>query len=111
MSNQDQKNIQVDLESANTQVSLSESIQRLMKNRDFKKVMTEGYFKDNAVRLVTLKGNPEFQSAEDQAHLIKEMDSIGSVQNYLQAQLTMGHQAAGAIEDYEEELERLREQE
>ena len=106
--NDDIQQIHIDIESATEQAALGAAVTRLMKNKDFKKVILDGLFKNEAVRLVLLKGDPSMQSDEAQKELLKQMDGIGSLRQYLYAMEMLGKRAAGAIEDYQEELETLR---
>ena len=109
--NEDVQQITIDLENAKEQVALGNSVTRLMKNKDFKRVILDGLFKNEAVRLVLLKGDPSMQSDQDQKGLLQQMDAIGSLRQYLYATEVLGKRAEGAIEDYEQELETIRNEE
>ncbi|WP_027854448.1 hypothetical protein [Marinobacterium litorale] len=103
--------IELNIKEAERMADLARSVKRLRSNRDFKKIIMEGYFENEPVRLVMLKSDPQFQSEERQQALLKEMDGIGSLRNYLQTILTMGNMAEKEIADSEQELELMRAEE
>lgn len=80
------------------------SVQRLTSNRDFKKVVLEGYFEQEAIRLVLMKSDPSQLDAESQAYLLKQMDGIGAFRHYLNTINQIGMMAEKAI--VEDELTR-----
>ena len=84
MSNTDLKNIELSISSAQKQVDMGNALERLYNNRDFKKIITEGLFEQEAIRLVHLKADPNMQSAVSQQSILTQMDSIGSFKQYLQ---------------------------
>ena len=90
------------------QQELGQSVARLMTNRDFKKIILEGYFKDEAVRLVHLKQDPAVQSADSQRNIIRDMDSIGVLAAYLSMAISSGERAANTIEAIDAELIEIR---
>ena len=49
--------IELEINQAKEKVALKDSLEKLIKNRDFKKVITEGYFEQEAIRLVLLKAD------------------------------------------------------
>lgn len=64
-------------------IELNNALQRLMDNRDFKKVVTNGYFSKEAIRLVLLKGKHDYQSDVQQKNIVAKIDAIGNFSNYL----------------------------
>lgn len=70
---------------------VGDALERLRKNADFKTVIQEGFFEKEAIRLVHLKAEPNFQTAERQASIVTQMDAIGSLAQYL---TTVLHKAA-----------------
>lgn len=91
-------------------VEIAQSVERLMTNRDFKRIVLEGYFKDEAVRLVHLKQDPAVQSDDAQRGILKAMDAIGSFAGYLANLRTTGSRCAHNIEQIDQELEELRQE-
>lgn len=76
------KEIENNIKEARKTVELGNALDRLFNNRDFKKIVLDGYFKDEAIRLVHLKGDPAVQSAESQAAIIRSMEGISELNNY-----------------------------
>ena len=58
-------------------LKFAQAVKRLELNTDFKKVFVEGYFKDEAVRLVHLRSDSQYQSKEVQENILKALDAIG----------------------------------
>ena len=67
MSNEAINAIERDIKEARKHVELGDSLERLLNNRDFKKVIVEGYFEKEAARLVHLKADHE--AAKSKWHL------------------------------------------
>lgn len=75
--------VEADIKRNKASVNDGEAVARLMSNKDFKKIILQGYFKDEAVRLVHLKADPAMQSEESQRSIVLQMDAIGSFHQYL----------------------------
>lgn len=73
---------------------LGESLVRLASNRDFRKVISEGYLSKEAVRLVHLKADPAMQKPESQESIVRQIDAIGALSAYFR---TVEYQAALAV--------------
>lgn len=71
-----------DAKALKAQIDLGNALDKLRSNRDFNKVITEGYLKDEAIRLVHLKGDPAVQSAASQASIIRDIDAIGALASF-----------------------------
>ena len=99
--------IEKNIKLAKERVDLGDSLERLRNNRDFKKVIQEGFFCDEAVRLVQLKADPAFQTAERQESIVKQIDAIGAQNQYFQMIYQMAHLARKAIESDQETLEEV----
>lgn len=69
---------------------LGKALDRLRVNKDFKKVITEGYLEQEAIRLVHLKADPNFQTPERKAFVLASIDAIGGLVQYLN---TVGQRA------------------
>jgi len=109
--NEQIQSVEVSMDHAKEAVEKSKSIARLVKNRDFKKIILDGYFEQEAIRLVTLKADAGFQTSEDQASILKQMDGIGSLRVYLNTVNQLGAMSARALEEDEETLAELRAEE
>lgn len=83
-------------------VEAGEALERLQGNRDFKLLVTEGYFKDEAIRLVHLKADPNFQTPDRQQTIVSQMDAIGALSHYFNTVFQKASMADKAIEADEE---------
>lgn len=88
-------------------VEQGNALERLKSNKDFKKVILDSYFEQEAIRLVQLKADPSMQTEEKQASIIKQMDAIGAVAQYFQTVLTLANMARKAMAADEEMRDEL----
>ncbi len=106
--NQDIQQIQISIEECKEKIALGECLKRLSKNRDFKKLIEQCYFKDEAHRLVMIKASPNCQDEAVQKDIIKDMDGIGCLYQFFCAigseAETMAHNLK-QHEDMRDELE------
>lgn len=72
-----------DAKALKAQIELGNALDKLRSNRDFNKLVTEGYLKDEAIRLVHLKSDPNMQSPEKQAAIMRDIDAIGALASFL----------------------------
>lgn len=96
--------IEVSMAGAKKVVAMGDALGRLMKNPDFKLLILDGYLKDEAVRLVHAKANPACQRADIQAAIVKDIDAIGSLDQYFRTVDIAADQAATSIEEAENAL-------
>lgn len=88
-------------------ISLGDALERLFINQDFKKIIKEGFFEKEAIRLVNQKAEFSAQNAETQGFIIKQMDSIGLLNRYFQnilLQASLAKKAMGADEEARDEI-------
>ena len=87
-------------------IELGKGLERLRSNRDFKKIVVEGYLEQECVRLVLLKADQNMQSADKQASIVKQMDAIGSLHQYFQTVLVKASMAEKSVasDEYERDL-------
>ena len=108
MNTEDQiKQIDRNIEAAKATLELSGALERLLTNRDFRKVIAEGYLTQEAVRLVKIKGEPAMQTSEKQAAILRDIDSIGSLHQYFNTIFMQGgiaEKQIGADEEMRVEL-------
>lgn len=88
-------------------VELGDSLERLRNHRDFKKVILEGFLEQEAIRLVHLKADPAFQTAERQASITTQIDGIGTFVQYLNTVMSLANLGAKGIEADEAAREEL----
>lgn len=99
MSTQDQLNqLEREIKQHEAAIDFATSLNKLRLNRDFIKVISNGYLKDEAIRLVHAKGNPELQSADKQAAVIRDIDAIATLAQFF---ITVDQKAAIAARQLE----------
>ena len=80
--------------------------QRLAKNKDFQKLVLEGYFVDEAARLALLYSDPNM--AQHREHIEKDLYGVGGFKRYMSTIIQMGNIAENEMSDHEQTLEELR---
>lgn len=75
--------LELSIKHAQKTVDLGNALARLRNNRDFKKVIEEGYFEQEAIRLVHLMADSNMQSPESQESIRKQMIAVGGFRDYL----------------------------
>ncbi len=102
---------QIDLEQqieANKQlIAAGKAFARLRGNKDFKNLILKGYFQDESVRLVHLRGAPEMDTPEAQEKILKNIDAVGAFAAYLRVIELNAAKASESIQDAQIELESL----
>lgn len=111
MSSQEIQAIEQNIQAAKTRLEFGAALERLQSNRDFRRVIEEGYFRDEAVRLVHLKADPNMQTEESQRSIVQQMDAIGSLSQYFVTVRQLAGMAARSIEGDEAMLEEIRAEE
>ena len=104
------EDIQIQLEDARTIIREADALERLFHNPDFNTVIRDGYFKNEPARLVEMKGTPAMSSEVNQQAIIKQMDGIGSLQQYFYARFLTGDMARDAIRDGELQIDEMNEE-
>lgn len=84
-----------------------EALERLRKNPDFNNIVMEGFFKDEAVRLVNLKAHPAMQKEENQKAINKDIDAIGSLYYYFMTIESQAIQAEKSLAYAEESRDEI----
>jgi hypothetical protein len=111
MSRTEYEDIELDIKEAKKLTENGKALERLRNNRDFKRVVIDGYLTDEAVRLVHLKSDANMQDANSQSSITKQIEGIGSLVNYFNVVHHTSMLAEKAIESSEEVLEALRTEE
>jgi hypothetical protein len=104
------KAIEANITTSKALVDAGASLERLINNRDFKKVIVEGYLEKEAIRLVHLKADPSQQSVVSQASIVKQLDSIGSLKEHLRDVFIQADMALKSIASDEEMREVMQEE-
>lgn len=98
--------VEISLQHAKKAIEKMEALERLYHNRDFKLVIAEGYFQDEASRLVLLKGDLNI-TEESERHCDKMINGVGCLRAYFQMVNHFGDQAEKAVEDDQNTREEL----
>ena len=105
---QAEQDIEISIEAARGAVMRKEMLDRLFVNPDFKAIFEDGYFKDEAARLVGLMTDPEFSSADRQKEINNDMLGISATRQYLMNVHRLGKNLEQQIIASEAELDSLR---
>lgn len=103
----DLEQVEVSLTEANEAIEMRNALLRLSENEDFKKIIHQKYFKDEASRLVLLRASPAFSTKEDQEALLKSIDAIGEFRMFLNTIDQVGKQMIKSKEDLENTREEM----
>lgn len=103
--------VQVETDIANLKRTIDrlKKLERLEENQDFKELISEGYLKDEAVRVVHLLADMGMRSAgEVQITWLEDMiTGIGAFNQWLNFVRQTGHSARERLAEYEETREEL----
>ena len=99
--------IEENIRESRKHVELGEALERLRENRDFKRLIQDGYFKDEAVRLVHTKAQPAHQKPESQAAILLQIDAIGNLNEYFRTVMHLAALARKSIGEDEASIEEL----
>lgn len=100
--------IQITLDEAKKKVKLGEALERLERNKDFKLVFDEEFFKQESLRQVSLLSCPAHQEPHKQASIIADMRASATVQAFFRLIQRNAEHAEVAIMDNEEQLANMR---
>jgi hypothetical protein len=75
--------VEVTIEEAKEAVKQGDALDRLLNNPDFQEIIVRGYLREHAIDLVSLKAAPGSQTADKQSDILRSMDAIGYLQQYL----------------------------
>jgi len=94
--------VELSITQAEMHISNMKSMEQLTKNPAFISIIIEGYFKEEASRLVLLKADPSMQGDEEQVQITKSIDSIGYLRLHFNTIMQFGKMATKALEDHKE---------
>jgi hypothetical protein len=106
-----EQQIEISIDQAKEIIERKEKMERLLQNPDFKAVFSEGYFRDEAARLVSLLSDPEMRDQQKHEDLVNDMRGISSMQLYILNVRRLGVQMEQALKAHEEALEEIRTEE
>ena len=107
MNNVSTAEIELDIKEAKEFVALGYALEQLEKNKYFKQLIAQGYFKDEAVRLVSAKASPSMQDPKFQTAVLTAIDGIGALMQYFGKVQHQAEMAESAIESSEEQLREM----
>jgi adenylate kinase len=97
--------VDIQIEAAQRIRTMRDSCVKLMANKHFKDVIDEGYFKEEAARLVMAKSS---NLSEAQMKLIDNMQyGVGALANFLESVMRRGAEMDQAIGEHEETREEI----
>ena len=103
--------ISIEMDQAKKMVEAKKSMQNLLKNPDFKKMIEQGYFVDEASRLVLMKTDPVIMANALQSTMIENnIIAVGCFRQYIQTIMQLGSQAERSLVDYEKASAELHEE-
>lgn len=92
--------LEVSLEYAQGIVAKRDMLDKLSRNREFKQLVLEGYFKDEAIRLTNLSADPHPQVAEHRDDIFLAIQGISLLRQYFQRINREGEIAENEIAEY-----------
>ena len=95
--------IQITLDEANEKIDAGESLLRLRRNKDFKRLIEKGYLNDEALRLVAARANPNLTEQQRES-LVTQIDGIAHFQNFMNLILQEAHYFEDVKREYENSL-------
>lgn len=99
--------LEANIKQAKDEIDLGVALERLLSNRDFKKVILNGYFEKEAVRLVHAKAALAFEDAAGHESIVRKIDAIGSLSKYLNSITEAAKLARKSIEADEQTRDEL----
>ena len=103
--------LEVSIEQAQEVIAQAKELDKLIKRREFKKLIDQNYFIDEASRLVHAKANPNLQDEYQQKMLDNQIAAIGYFRQYLSGIFQMANAAAQSIAADQETLDEIRQEE
>jgi hypothetical protein len=102
----DVSQIELSIEHAKGLVAKRDLALKLGSNREFKKLIIDGYFVEEAARLAGLSADPQMLQHRDD--IFDAIKAISHFRQFMQNIVRMGDVAAGSLADHEAELEEAR---
>lgn len=101
--------VEVSLEHAEQVAAFGEALNRLENNRDFQTVILDGYFQNEASRLVMLTGEMNLKPEQREA-VYAGIRGIAELRQFFLVRRAQAQMAEKEIGEYKEELDALREE-
>jgi len=101
--------IELSIEQARKLVDRKNQIEKLTSNREFRRVILDGYFTEEAARLASIAGDPLHEKGRDDIML--SLQAISKLRLFLHNSMIMGNMAEQELRDHMELLEETRAEE
>jgi len=102
--------IEVNIDVARKDVEKMDGLLRLIKNKDFQSLIDEGYFINEASRLVILRADPAMQEPSLQETINNGITAVGHFRQYLNTVMQIGRMAESGIKEDESTRQELLEE-
>ena len=99
--------IENSIKQSRAKVALAESLNKLLKNKDFKAVFLDHFMVSEVSRTVRLMADPSCQDPKQQQLFQNMLTAVGQVDQFIQKTLMMGDRALNDITDDEAALEEI----
>ena len=99
--------VELSIEEGKKTVHLRDALNLLSQNAEFKEIILEGYFKNEASRLVLLRADPAMQSEEIQKSIDNSIIAVGNLRVYLNTIMQLGSMAEKALIDDQDAREHM----
>jgi hypothetical protein len=96
------RNIDIEIEDAKAAIRKLDMLKRLQKNDDFRGLVEEGYFKEEASNVILAKAVPHLREEKHQKVFDNRIIAIGEFRQWLSEVYTHGEIAQKALRDAEE---------
>ena len=97
--------LEVQIDQARAAVNLKDDLIALQKNKAFNNIINEGYFRNEAIRLVGAKADPALQDEVQQKALDRSIIGIGELNMYFHKIISIGNMMERTITEAEKEME------
>jgi chaperonin cofactor prefoldin len=105
------ESIELSMEQAKKLVVNAQTAERLSQNPDFKKLVMEGYFVEEAARLALLLTDPTTVTTPHRKEMVMNaLIGVGGLKQHLSAVIQMGRQAENDLVEMGETIEELRQE-
>lgn len=105
----DIQELEISIEDAREKVKLKDMALKLASNREFKKLILEGYFKEEAARLVAISADFSMKDYRDE--ITMNIQAISCFKQFMQNIVRTGEMAESELEQSQEVMDELLEEE
>lgn len=106
MRDQEIETIELSMDEARKLIRLKDMALRLAENPDFKELIRDGYFVEEAARLVHVFSDPNLVAQRDE--IARDMHAIGTLKRFLHLRVLQGRAAERELPEHESNLQELR---